>query len=260
MSRDKYIEHISDKSQYNQMRRILDKAEIVSRNYETEHTDFLDPYQIRLAESILNRFDIGHYAEGGAEQSERKTVVMFPDYLSKDDIENPVTAIKIEGSFKFNEVSHKDYLGAIMGIGIKREKIGDIYVGSHSATVIVQRDILDYIIANLERIGKERVKIVEIPLSDIVVPETEYEEKTVVASSNRLDLIISEAYGISRAKSKSLVSSEMVKVNWAPVLEPSFKLSIRDLVSVRKMGRFILEQSMGTTKKEKERLKIKLYK
>ncbi|OHW62625.1 hypothetical protein EUAN_11900 [Andreesenia angusta] len=259
-NKEKYLEHIKDKGQYDTMRRLLDKIEIVERNYEAEWTDFLDPYQIRLSESILNRFDVNYYAEGGTEEAERKSIVIYPEYLSRDDVENPVAAIEIVGSFKFNEVSHRDYLGSILGTGVKREKIGDIYIGEGHAQAVLHRDILDYVKANLERIGKERVQVKEIPLSEVENQEVEYEDKVVVVSSERLDVMISEVYSVSRAKSKSIVSSDRVKVNWAPTSEPSLKLSSGDLVSVRKLGRFIVGESRGTTRKDNERLEVRLYK
>lgn len=258
--KDIYLGHIKDKSQYDTMRRLLDKIEIVERNYEVEYTDFLDPYQIRLSESILNRFDVNYHAEGGHDDAERKSIVIYPDYLLKDDVESPVAAIEIRGSFKFNEVSHRDYLGSILGTGVKREKIGDIYIGEGHAQVVLHRDILDYLAVNLERIGKERVQVKEIDFSEIEKCEIEYEDRVIVVSSDRLDAIISEVYGLSRAKSKSAVSSDRVKVNWAPVSEPSLKLSAGDLVSVRKLGRFIVGESKGTTRKDNERLEIRLYK
>lgn len=259
-NKDKYLEHIRDKGQYETMRRLLDKIEIVEKNYEMEYTEFLDPYQIKLSESILNRFDVSYYSEGGVEEAERKSIVIYPEYLSIDDLENPVAAVDIRGSFKFNEVSHRDYLGAILGTGVKREKIGDIYIGEGHAQAVLHRDIMDYVTVNLERIGKERVQVREIDFSEIEKYETEYEEKIVVVSSERLDAIISEVYGLSRAKSKSIVSSDRVKVNWAPTSEPSLKLSSGDLVSVRKLGRFIVGDSKGTTRKDNERLVVRLYK
>ena len=182
--KNKYIEHIDDKEQHIVMRKVIDKAEAVLKYHETTYTDFLDPYQRELARSILNRFDISYYAEGGNEEAERKSIIIFPEYMTKDTIEHyPIRAIKIEGSFKFNSVSHRDFLGAIMGLGITREVVGDIFVHEDFAVVILHGDILDFVMYNLKQIGKESVEVKEIDLSEVKKPEEDYDDLVLTISS-----------------------------------------------------------------------------
>lgn len=258
--RELYIEHIKSEANRIQMRRILDKLERVVRNHEIQYTDFLDPYEVKLSESILNRFDLDYFAEGGTENAERRVLCIFPEYIAAADIEKPIAAIKIKGSFKFNSISHRDYLGAIIGTGIKREKLGDIYVSEKSAVLILQREILDYIKLNLTKIGKETVQIEEIEFGDIEIPEQDYDEKVIFVSSPRLDSVISEIYGMSRAKSKATIAAQKVKLNWCLTEDSTSKVSAGDMISVKKLGRSKVLEELGKTKKENQKFKVIIYK
>lgn len=256
----KFLEHISDKEQHIVMRRILDIAESVLKYHETRYTDFLDPYQRRLAHSILNRLDLSFYEEGGLEDAERKSIIIFPEYMTIDNIENPIKAIEIRGNFKFNSLSHRDYLGAILGLGIKREVIGDIFVTEETATVLVQREIVDFIIYNLKKIGKENVELREIAFSEIKEPIEDFEDIRLTISSMRLDTLISGVYKVSRSKSQSLIKQGRVKVNWQVVENISLELDEGDVLSIRKFGRIRVLESLGKSKKDKEVIRVRVFK
>ncbi len=256
----KYIEHIKDKEQHIVMKKVIDKAESVLRNHEARHTDFLDPYQRELAYSILNRLDVSFYEEGGLEDAERKSIVIFPEYMTRDNIENPIKAIEIKGDFKFNSVSHRDYLGAILGLGIKREKTGDIFISEDSATVILHTEMLDFFIFNLKNIGRESVEVSEIELSEIVRPKEEFDDKDLTLSSLRLDSLISAVCNISRSKSTVLINQGKVKVNWRPIENISHEIKVGDMLSIRKFGRMKVIESLGRSKKDKEKVKVRIYK
>lgn len=256
-----YIEHITDSEQILPMRRILDKVEKVLVNHSIESTDFLDPYQRKLSHSFLNRFsDISYYEEGGYEEGERKSLIIFPSYLEFEHIENPVGALRISGRFKFKEVTHRDYLGSIMGLGIKREKIGDISIHENSCEVILHKDILDYIKYNLEYIGKEPVTIDEIDLKEVKRGVDDFKELIGTVASLRLDALISTTYNISRESSSTHINNSRVKVNWKPTTQPSFEIYEGDVISLRGYGRFILYRVLGITKKDRIRVQIRILK
>lgn len=259
--KNKYIEHIDDQEQHIVMRKIIDKAESVLKYHETAHTDFLDPYQRELAISILNRLDISYYGEGGLEDAERKSIIMFPEYMTKETIEeNPIKAIKIDGSFKFNSVNHRDFLGAIMGLGIKREVVGDIFVHEDFATVILHGEILDFVMYNLKQIGKESVEIKEIDLAEVEKPIEDYTDVNLTISSLRLDVLISGICKMSRSKASILVNQSKVKVNWKVIDNVSFEINEGDMLSIRQFGRIKLVECLGHSKKGKERIRVRVYK
>ena len=172
------IEHIKDKTQHLNMRRVLDKLERVIEKYTIEYTDFLDPYQRKLCYSFINRFqEISFFEDGGLENSERKSIIMFPSYMTRSDVVSPIQALRVDGSFKFRELTHRDYLGAIMSLGIKREKIGDILIHKDYGNIITFKEIADYIRYNLDIINREPVAISEVESFELIEVEDDFVRK-----------------------------------------------------------------------------------
>ncbi|AFS78707.1 putative RNA-binding S4 domain-containing protein [Gottschalkia acidurici 9a] len=256
----KYIEHIQDKEQHIVMRKILDKIESVLRHHDVEYTDFLDPYQRKLSHSILNRLDVSYYEEGGLEDSERKSIIIFPEYMSKENIENPIKAIKIEGNFKFTNLRHKDYLGAILGLGIKREKVGDINIYEDFAIILLHKELLDFVIYNLKNIGRENVTVRQISLGEIEKTKEEFEDIQTTISSLRLDALISGVCNLSRSKSANQIAQGKVKVNWQPILNASYEIGEDDVISIRGFGRIKIISELGKSKKGKDKVTVRIYK
>ncbi len=255
------IEHIKDKEQHLVLRRAIDKLEKVVDNHSIEYTDFLDPYQRKLCYSFINRFrEVSFFEEGGLESSERKSIVIYPSYLDKSDIEIPIRALRIDGSFKFKELSHRDYLGALMNLGIKREKIGDILIHKTYGNIIILKELTDYIKYNLKMINKEPVTVTEADILKLVEVEEEYIEKNITISSFRLDVLISAICNLSREKSSSLIKSGYVKVNWQTIDISSKEIYEDDLISIRGFGRIRIANNMGKTKKDRNKVTVKIIK
>jgi RNA-binding protein YlmH len=257
----KYLDHINDTDQIITMRKILDKIEKAMDSHTVEYTDFLDPYQRRLSYSILNRFKEIEYVEyGGYEDAERKSIIIYPFYMDSSYIDNPIGLIEIKRMSKFGVLTHRDYLGAIMSLGIKRDKIGDIIVHDNGAQIIVHKDILNYLLVNLRKIGNEAIKVKEIDKKDIDKGLIEYEDIYTTIASLRLDNFISAAINSNRKVSSSLVTDGKVKVNWQPILNTSYQISSGDIISVRGFGRFKLEEINGESKKGRTRIIIRKFK
>ncbi|KGG79565.1 RNA-binding S4 domain protein [Caloranaerobacter azorensis H53214] len=259
LNKAKYLEYIKDPEQIIVMRKILDKIEKVLKNHEVVYSDFLDPYQRRLSYSILNRFsDLNYFEEGGLEEAERKSIIIYPFYLNKEDIENPIGLIEIIGNFR-RRLSHRDYLGSILGLGIKREKIGDIYLHDDFAQIVLHRDILDFVKLHLNKVGNQNVYVEEISLGEIKQGVTEYIEKNITVSSLRVDNVISTVYNVSRSKCLMYFNQNRVKVNWEPIRQPFHLVDETDLISVKGEGRFLIYKNLGKTKKGRHKLIIKIY-
>lgn len=259
LDREEYISHINDPEQIINMRRILDKIDIVMTNHMVESTDFLNPYERKLARSILNRFiDIDYREVGGLDDSERQIIVIYPDYhyLTEDDYD--LEALKI--SDYISEFSHRDILGSLMGLGIVREKVGDILVNDEETHIVVKKEISDYVFYNLEKIGRENVKVEKISLTDIKKGKLLYNEKTNTVASLRLDAIISMALNIPRSSAQKLVDGERVRVNWEPVNRVFLDLEEGDLISIKGFGRFILHSIGGKSRKDRIRITIRILK
>ena len=256
IDREDYLAHITDINQVVNMKRLLDKIEICLRDYSIEATDFFNPYEIKLAESILNRFtDIKYIIIGGLDNAERKIIVIAPDYHFFTREDYPLTYYKLRGAENKN---HRDILGALMSLGVIREKIGDILVSGDTGQIVVKKEISSYFLYNLDKVGRDYINIEEIDLDDLEDVETVYREKTNTVASLRLDAIISMVYNISRSDSQRLINADKVKVNWEPINKISLEISEGDLVSIRGFGRFILDSIEGLSRKNRIRITTKI--
>ncbi|MCF6466447.1 RNA-binding protein [Clostridium sp. Cult2] len=241
------------------MRKVLDQIEIVINRHTIGSTDFMNPYERRLAQSVLNRFmDISYKELGGIDEAERKVILIYPEYFQYQDIESPIKSLMIEGNI--GNLSHRDFLGGILNLGINREKIGDILIHEDNVQVVVKNEISDYILISLTKIGRERVKVKEIPLRELKQGHIEYMDIFATVSSLRLDALISSAWNLSRSKSQELIESKRVKVNWEPIERVSKDIGEGDIISAKGYGRFILNSIKGISKRGRVRVELRLLK
>lgn len=247
LDKEYYTSHIREEDKIIEMRKLLDKIEIVLNNHRVQKTNFLDPYEIYLAKSILNRFqEISYQDFGGYNNSERNFIIIYPEY-SEEDPREYLDCLKIEGDFK--KINHRDLLGAVLSLGIDRSKIGDIVVLKDWAYVFCAKEISSFIIYNLEKISNQNINISMTKVSDIEVPEAKYNEVKKFLTSLRLDLIISNTLNISRNNSLNLIKKNIVKVNHKVSNRSSEEVYTNDLISVRGYGRFYIHSIEGKSKK-----------
>lgn len=259
MDKLKLTSHIKDIDLKNKMFRIIDKANGCLKNYDVRYSDFLNPFEIENAKAILNSNDSLKYTiDGGYDESERKIVFIYPFYMEYEDINETLRFIQIEGNFKFKSISHKDYLGSLLSLGIKREKIGDIIIHENFCQVIVTFDICDFILMNLEKVARNNVKLKEISRSEILYNPPNYKEVNFTVSSSRIDCIISGMYNISRQESAKLINNEKVQVNYEKITSCSKEIKSEALISVRGKGRAKITNIGDLTKKGKIKVQGKL--
>ena len=251
---DKYLSHIQDSDKRDKMRRVIDKVEMVSRNYFQESTDFLDPYERRLAKSILNSFDqLAYLEDGGLEEAERKIISIYPDYMV--DIEEEIQVLRLRGNIE--DLNHQDFLGALMNLGIVRDKIGDILVYEEHVDIITKREVSDFVQLNLDKVGRQNMDIEFVSREELEPVELEFEEIFRIVSSLRLDSYLSATYNLSRNNSMKLIKSGRVRVNWEAVDKASLELEEGDTISTRGYGRSILYKVGGLTKKDNIKIDIR---
>lgn len=259
MDKLKLTAHIKDIDLKNKMFRIIDKANGSLKNYDVRFSDFLNPFEVESAKAILNaNDDLKYTVDGGYDESERKIVFIYPFYMDYEDINETLRFIQIEGNFKFKSISHKDYLGSLLSLGIKREKIGDIIIHENFCQVIVTFDICDFILMNLEKVARNNVKLKEISRKEVVYNPPNYKEINFTVSSSRIDCIISGLYNISRQESAKLISNEKVQVNYEKITSCSKEIKSESLISVRGKGRSQINNIGGLTKKGKVKVQGKL--
>ncbi len=157
------------------------------------------------------------------------------------------------------ELDHGDYMGAILGLGIKRDKIGDIYVRPDGCHFLVSADIADYIVLHLNQVHRAHVSTELLPLDELQPTETKLEELVLSVASMRLDGIVGDVYRLSRAKALLPIKAGRCKVNWKQEEDPSKPLKQGDVVSMKGFGRFKLLEVEGQTKKGRYRIRIGKY-
>lgn len=191
---------------------------------------------------------------GGGAHTERKRCLIYPPYFEPENNDFEVTVFELNYPVKFTQIEHRQILGALMNVGLKREKFGDILSDGERYQVAVSSEVADFISWNLTSVGKTKVSLMRVAEEDILSNKTEFTYTSITASSLRLDTVIAEAYKLSRSKAKEAVEAGMVKVNWKSVEDPSFLLQEKDMLSVRGKGRCLIAGNEGLTKKEKYRL------
>ncbi|KAM0919186.1 hypothetical protein ACQ4PT_008383 [Festuca glaucescens] len=230
---------------------ILDMAQMASQRRDVFHTSFLTPPIIKEAMLAIKKLaDIKAVAQGGYPQAERCRIsVGHPDSMrSNPDV---VAALSISGNFRLEPCSHGDFLGAILGAGITREKVGDILLqGERGAQVLVDPELVDYLTFTLEKVGKVGISCTQIPLLAIEYEPPRTKSSKTVESSLRVDAVASAGFKISRTKLGSMMSYGDVRVNWSVVTKSGATLKAGDVVSVSGLGRLKIGEIV-TTKRGK---------
>lgn len=238
--------------------RAEDACKIAEKTYSVKAFGFLNPHQRSLImKNIVPSRDIRVSFEGGYADAERTLYVCTPEYAD-NDISQVIKVIKAEGR-DLSSLTHRDYLGSLMGLGITRENIGDILVAENSAFIFVKSDIAEYILSNLDKIGRAGVKLSLCDCDEAALPEPKIKEIKGTVSSLRLDAILSLAAGISRARAAEMIERELVLLNWETVTSISEKVKEGDLISARGVGRMRILSIGGLTRKERTVITIGKY-
>lgn len=229
----------------------LDLLAKVKRHHLIKYTDFCNPYQLGIIFSRLNQVDgVSFWADGGYEGAERQQIVICPDYLLKEDVIRGLTCLKIEGNFPENKKpSHRDYLGSLLGLGLKREKIGDILVEQDGARLIVALEVASFIEANLLQVNRWTIKVGEVSFSELELPLKEGKEIVCAVASLRVDAISAFGYGISRSKMVSEIKAQKLTLNWKLCSDPSRSVAEGDVISLKGKGRMEVISVDGFSKK-----------
>ena len=243
--------------------KVLDRAaQAESRNVPAA-TDFLSPQQQKLTEDLLCQAGVpetGYVRLGGYDGAERALYLFLPDWLDPESAaeESPIRCLR--AAFRTEErLTHRDFLGSLMGLGIVREKVGDILVGPDSADLIVLDTVADFLLGSWNSAGRARLTVTEIHPSHLHIPEVRCEEVRDTVSSLRLDAVCSTGFRMARGKAADLIASGRVQVNWRECTKPDKPLSVGDTVSARGFGKFQLSEVGGVTRKGRVAIVVKRY-
>lgn len=246
----------------------LDDLEKRSRGGVVCHSSFMTPSEAFKAEKYFeakgNKDKICFF--GGYFAAQRKQIFLLPEYISfsvdendvfdmiEGDFDDAISALKISGS-GFRTLSHRDYLGSILALGIEREKLGDICVlDDGCAIVFCSTEIVDFLIFELNSIGNDKVKIEKISVDKNMDSMQKYQSFSDTVASERLDCVVASLFNLSREKAQNLIKGGFVEFNYETASKSDSRVDKNDIISARGYGKFIIRDISQATKKGRLRL------
>ena len=245
---------------------VLDKIEISSKREKIEYTDFLDMYQVSLVEGFLRKIQFRDYKlYGGYEEAERKVLITYPEKFDDKMLEKnydkilKVVRITLPEEEK-GKYSHRNYLGGIVKLGLKREKVGDIIVGEEGADIITLDEFAEVLKAELPSLTRfENAKIELEEIQNLRQLELRVEEVSIIVPSLRLDNIVSDLARTSRSKASEIIAQERVFINGQNETKNSKQVKLGDVLTIRGKGRFVIKEFTGTTRSGRTVVLIEKY-
>ena len=247
---DKYASGSEDKLL---LRRINDLKNKSEREYCVMYSAFLTPAEQSLIMRVDEFFGCISF-DGGTEEAERRLCRIRTDEYQPDD-GAPIALLSVAVTDTSAEISHRDVLGSLMGLGIRRDMIGDIFAAGNTALFFCHQSVSEYVIINLTKIGRYKANV-QSGSADML-PQPEMKKSTVNVSSMRLDSLCGEGFGMSRTKAQELIRRGLVSVNWQPCDNVSRELCEGDRLSARGYGKLKIGSVTGTSKKG--RLFVEIY-
>lgn len=243
--------------------KIVDKQRFCETKNKITYSDFLNQREKTLINKNISLKNCFFY--GVSENADREILVFYPEKINEDmarkNLKDIIAIIRITlpNDMK-GEYEHKNYLSALIKIGLEREKIGDILAYNDGADIIAFNVNKEYIIQSLAELTRFRKsKIEAINIEDVRRKEERFEKSTIIVSSMRIDAIVSELARCSRSKADELIENERVYINYEDVLKTSKTVVIGDVVTIRGKGKFIIDGLVRNTRGEKFVLEISKY-
>lgn len=250
--------------------KVLDKISFTKTKNTVQTTDFLNLYEQEIVTKFLIKTGVNNYIlEGGINNSERKILIIYPERLKEIFINNKynkneyikVYKIELPNELK-GKYTHKDYLGAIIKLGIKREKIGDIVFDENGADVLILPEIEKYLKNSINELTRfKKSNIYNINIEQIRMVKQNVEEIKITVPSMRMDTIISELAKTSRNKANEIIYSQRrVFINQINETKITKEIKIGDKITIRGKGRFELVEKEKITKNGRIIIKVKHWK
>lgn len=236
--------------------RVCDRLERAERRGQPASTFFLTPRERELVGQILPQ--AGFF--GGTEGAERTVAYYLPDYLTPEDYfeDGPVACLRAS-FYEENALSHRDILGALMGAGLRRDAIGDIYVRERQCDFFILTELVQYLLDNLTSAGRAALRVKRIALSEVQRPEQRLRELQVTVSSLRLDGVLSAVFHLSRADAAQAVNAGRVMLNDICCLKPDRQLAQEDVIALRGKGKMKVLSLGGETRRGRLALTVGIY-
>ena len=240
--------------------KLWDKINAGLRRNIMASTCFLSPRELEMARYLFGDLP-GLHTFGGYGDAERKMLIYLPDYLEEETLyteESPVICLRAS-FFQEDTLSHRDFLGALMGAGIGRETVGDICVSKGQCDFFVTEEIAPYILQSFTSAGRTHLHMEQIPLQEASIPEPEIKEIKDTLASVRLDSVISSGFRIGRSLAAQYINGGKAAIDGLPCEKPDKAVPEGAKISVRGLGKIKLHTINGKTKKDRISVTIHRY-
>lgn len=234
-------------------------------------SDFMSEAEIYRVSSYLRARKVRYFVYGGYEGAVRCRVYFLPDFIDAEpgcDIpcvladygyEDETVCLKISGS-GFRDLSHRDFMGSVLSLGVERRVVGDIVIyDSHTAYVFLDRTISAFVNENLKKVSRDGVKITFEGFGDGWTPEHKYEEIRDTVASLRIDSVVAAATRLSRENAKKTVESGLCEINYEICQKAERELCEGDVFSVRGYGKYKLGSIGSVNQRGRTRIEILKY-
>ena len=240
--------------------KLWDKINAGLRKNIPANTCFLSPRELEMARFLFGEPE-GLHAFGGYGEAERKMLVYLPEYLDETTLygeDSPCVCLRAE-FYQGDTLSHRDFLGALMGAGIARETVGDICVGKEHCDFFVTQEIAPYILQHFTSAGRAKLSLRQISLTEADIPAPEVKEIKDTMASLRLDSVIASGFRIGRSLAAQYISTGKAAIDGLPCEKPDKTVAEGMKISVRGLGKIKLHAVNGRTKKDRISVVIHRY-
>lgn len=237
--------------------RIKDACRICTVKNIPKFIGFLSETDLGNAVNIVNKENLRCCSFGGFSNASRKFLCIMPEWLNEEDVEFPISMLEFDFR-KGNQLSHRDFLGAVMALGVKKETVGDIIVNDGKAFMFVTENMSEYIKTQISKVGSEGVAV-DISDNNQFDYTPKMQNCVATVASMRLDCVVSAICNCSRKAAVELIESGLVVVNSTLVEKPTFLVKNDSVLSVRKHGKFVIIDCTSITKKQRVVLEYKKY-
>ena len=257
--RDKILKYFKGSGDEELAARLIDLAERANRSNTFRVTEFLDPHEQNTAKIVAANFvDIEFVTDGGFPNAERVKAAFVSDgFHGVPDF--GMAAYLVAWDKRYYTLGHRDVLGAFMGMGCRREILGDIVLVPEGAQLVVDKTFSNYLESNLTTIGAANVTVTPIDRSELKAREEKVKTISATVAALRLDAVAAAGYGTSRSRMADEIKSQNVKINWKEAKNAAQSVEEGDVISFRGRGRVELAEVRGTTKKGRFSITLKRY-
>lgn len=255
--------------------RLEDKIQQAADNYMLTAGDFLDMHQRKIAADYCKsrKLPVKVLFYGGYEDAERCMPVLLPDYIEMaedgqlpEEITDLLRVVRVTAPKGGRVLTHRDYLGSLLALGLDREVTGDILVhpadekSGGGADIIVETTVAEFIKMNYDKAGRTNLTVEILPVDKLDTGVQNVTRKHDTVASLRLDNIVASAFALSRAKAAEAIRRGIVSVNSMETLKVDQEITPGDKVVLRGKGKVILTEAGGRSRKDRIIVTYNIYK